>query len=493
VPTETSEAFTPGARLSRLAAENPHQPALVVRQVDGTASTLTRGELDAWSNRLAHRLAHDGVGPQSFVAIHVPTSLEHVVATFAAYKLGACPMPIGYRIPEAERDALLALAAPAAVISDAGELAGISRQAMRALDGYPDRPLPDAVPQPYKAIASGGSTGRPKLVVSPGAFRYPGDRHPFALALGLKAGDCLYSPGPLYHNQAFLFTQVALFAGGSVILNEKFDADQALATIQHYRPSVLSLVPTMMSRMLRAPGLADADLGSVRSMWHLAAPCPEWVKRGWIDLLGADRVNELWAATELTGVTLIRGEEWLRHPGSVGRGWNTEIRILDAGRRPLPPGEVGEVFSRFAGGPAQYRYLGAAALETVEDDFTSVGDLGYLDAEGYLYLADRRVDLVITGGANVVPAEVESALTQHPAVRDAAVIGLKDDDLGRRVHAIVELAPGIGESVLPELELHMRKLLAGYKVPRSYEVIPTLPRDEAGKIRKSVLRDERGG
>jgi bile acid-coenzyme A ligase len=249
----------------------------------------------------------------------------------------------------------------------------------------------------------------------------------------------------------------------------------------------------MMSRMLRAPGLAKADLSSVRSMWHLAAPCPEWVKRGWIDLLGARRVNELWAATELTGVTTIDGEQWLEHPGSVGRGWHTEIRILDAERRPLPPGEVGEVFSRFGGGPAQYRYLGAAALETVEDDFSSVGDLGYLDAEGYLYLADRRVDLIISGGANVVPAEVESVLTQHSAVRDAAVIGLKDDDLGRRVHAIVELAAGIDATVLPELDRHMRTLLAGYKVPRNYEVVAALPRDEAGKIRKSTLRDERGG
>jgi len=489
----SARIFTPGARLGQLAAEDPHERALLVRQADGTTSSLSRGELDAWSNRLAHRLAQDGVGPRSFVAIHLPTSLEHVVATLAAYKLGVCPMPISHRMPEAERDALLALAAPAAVVSDAGELAGISRQAMRALDGYPDRPPPDVVPQPYKAIASGGSTGKPKLVVSPGAFQYPGERHPFALALGLKAGDCLYSPGPLYHNQAFLFTQVALFAGGSVILNERFDAGQALDTIHRYRPSVLSLVPTMMSRMLRAPELASTDFGSVRSMWHLAAPCPAWVKRGWIELLGARRVNELWAATELTGVTLIDGEEWLRHPGSVGCGWNTEIRILDAERRPLPPGEVGEVFSRFAGGPAQYRYLGAAALETVGDGFASVGDMGHLDDEGYLYLADRRVDLVISGGANVVPAEVEAALTRHPAVRDAAVIGLRDDDLGRRVHAIVELAPGIDASVLPELDRHVRGLLAGYKVPRSYEVVPALPRDEAGKIRKSALRDARGG
>lgn len=489
----STQTFTPGARLGQLAAEKPDELALIVQQLDGTTSTLTRGELEVWSNRLAHRLARDGVGPQSFVVIHIPNSAEHVVATFATYKLGACPMPIGHRMPEAERDALLTLAAPAAIISDVAELAGISRRDMQSLDAYPDQPPPDAVPQPYKAIASGGSTGRPKLIVSPGAFCYPADQHPFALALGFNASDRLYSPGPLYHNQAFLFTQVILFAGGSVILNEKFDAEQTLAVIQEHRPTVLSLVPTMMSRMLRAPGLAKADLGSVRSMWHLAAPCPEWVKRGWIDLLGASRVNELWAATELTGVTTIDGEQWLAHPGSVGRGWHTEIRILDAERRPLPPGEVGEVFSRFAGGPAQYRYLGAAALETVEDDFSSVGDLGYLDAEGYLYLADRRVDLIISGGANVVPAEVESVLTQHPAVRDAVVIGLKDEDLGRRVHAIVELAAGHDAAVLPQLDRHMRTLLAGYKVPRNYEIVAALPRDEAGKIRKSTLRDERGG
>ena len=206
----STQTFTPGARLGQLAADHPDELALIVQQVDGSASTLTRGELEAWSNRLAHRLAQDGTGPQSFVAIHVPTSLEHVVATLAAYKLGACPMPISHRMPEAERDALLALATPSAIISDDDKLAGITRHATRSLDGYPDQPPPDVVPQPYKAIASGGSTGQPKLVISPGAFNYPADQHPFALALGFKTGDRLYSPGPLYHNQAFLFTQVEI-------------------------------------------------------------------------------------------------------------------------------------------------------------------------------------------------------------------------------------------------------------------------------------------
>jgi len=217
------------------------------------------------------------------------------------------------------------------------------------------------------------------------------------------------------------------------------------------------------------------------------------VKRGWIERLGPEKVNELWAATEFTGVTVINGREWLQKPGSVGKGFATEIRILDEQHRPLPVGEIGEIFTRFNGAPADYSYLGAKATEMVDGDFASVGDLGYVDAEGYLFLADRRVDLIITGGANVVPAEVEAILTQHPGVRDAAVIGLKDDDLGRRVHALIEPANADAPPALEELDAHLRRNLASYKLPRSYEILATLPRDEAGKIRRSKLRDDRGG
>ena len=310
---------------------------------------------------------------------------------------------------------------------------------------------------------------------------------------GSNAADRLYSPGPLYHNQAFTFTQRILFVGGSAVLNEKFDAEKCLASIAEHRPTVLNLVPTMMLRMLRSKNLETADLSSVRSLWHLAAPCPDWVKRGWIERLGAEKVNELWGATEVTGVTVINGREWLQKPGSVGQGVATEIRILDAQRQPLPVGEVGEIFTRFNGAPADYSYLGAKPIETVDGDFASVGDLGYVDADGYLFLADRRVDQIITGGANVVPAEVEAILTQHPGVRDAAVIGLKDDDLGRRVHALIEPANADAPPALEALDAHLRLHLAGYKLPRGYEIVAMLPRDEAGKIRRSKLRDERGG
>ena len=487
------QLMTPGARLTQLAAARPDEVALIVLLQQGGEETLTRLALEQWANRLAHLLAEAGVRQKSFVAINLPNGVEHVVATLAAYKLGACPVPVSHRMPAAERDQLMALAPPTAVLSDAPELKGITCAEMRALDRYPVTSPPDAISQPFKAIASGGSTGKPKLILSPAAFHFEVDKHPFAALLDLGEGDRLYSPGPLYHNQAFVFTQAALFIGASVMLNEKFDAERALSAIEQFRPSILNLVPTMMLRMQRAPAFQTTDFSQVRKAWHLAAPCAPWVKRAWIERIGAAKVWEMWASTEMTGVTIIDGNDWLTHPGSVGKGYHTQIRILDEQRRAMPPMEVGEIFTRVFDGPPQYQYLGSKPLETVDTEFASVGDLGYVDAEGYLYLADRRVDLIISGGANVIPAEVEAILTQLPGVRDAAVIGLKDEDLGRRVHALVEPSPGHAVPSQAELDAHMRKHLASYKMPRSYEIVELLPRDEAGKIRRSKLRDERGG
>jgi bile acid-coenzyme A ligase len=485
-------SLTPGARLTQLGAARPHEIATICERSAGGDESLTRLELEQWANRLAHRLAEFHVGPGTFVAIIVPTGLDHVVATLATYKLGGCPMAISYSMPPAERDAMMALAAPKAVISDATELGGVTRAEMKRLEHFPTSPPPDAIPQPFKAVGSGGSTGKPKLIVAPGAFCFPPASHPFAVVLGIADGDRVYSPGPLYHNQAFLFSQVALFAGASVVIDERFDAERALAAIEQHRPTILNVVPTMMLRMARAPSFHCRDLSSIRTLWHMAAPCADWVKRAWIERIGATRVCELWSATEVTGATTIDGEEWLRRPGSVGRGYRTEIRILDAQRRPLPPGEVGEIYTRFNRSPPQYLYLGAAPLDTIDGGFASVGDLGYLDADGYLFLADRRMDLIISGGANIFPAEVEAVLTQFEGVGDAAVIGLKDEDLGRRVHALIEPSPGV-HLCQAALDAHLRKLLARYKVPRTYEFVEQLPRDEAGKIRRSKLRDERGG
>ncbi len=485
--------LTPGEAVQAFARQNPDEVVVICAREDGGVDELTRSGLDSWSNRLAHSLIEKGVASGHFVAIVLPTCIEHIVATIATYKAGGTPMPVSYSMPPEERDAVLALAQPKCVFSDQDGLDAISRADMQALDSFPDTLPEGRVPNPIKALGSGGSTGKPKLIVTPGPFQFPVGDHPTAKLLRFDASDLKYSPGPLYHNGPFFFTHTMLFQGGRVMLNERFRAARALELVEQYRPTVLNLVPTMMQRMLREPGVEDRDLSSVRLVWHLAAPCPEWAKRGFIDLLGAEKILELWAATEGTGVTVIDGEEWLEHPGSVGRGVMTEFRIVDDNRNQLPPGEVGEIFSRFGDGTPGYQYLGAKPLEDIGEGFVSVGDLGYLDEDGYLYLSDRRTDMIISGGANVFPAEVEAVISIHPKVQDVAVVGLADEDLGRRVHAIVEPLDFADPPEIRELEARCLKELARYKVPREFELIEKLPRTEAGKIRRMALREERGG
>jgi len=489
------DLWTLAQSLRELADQKPSETVLVCVKEDGTEASLSRMDLETWTNQMARRLAADGVVQGSFVAIILPTCIEHFVASLAAHKLGACPMPVNVRMPAAERDALIALGKPVSIVADAPELRGISRAEMAELHtSSADASCPpptEAIPQPAKAVASGGSTGKPKLIVSPGAFAYPRRGHPLGPGLRLKENDMMYSPGPLYHNAPFLFSLVTLFQGGRVLINERFRADRCLDLVEKHKPTVLNLVPTMMQRMLRVPGIENRNFDSVRILWHLAAPCPAWAKEAWINLIGADRVWELWAATEITGITTISGSDWLTHRGSVGKGFGTEIHILDTGGLLCETGKVGEIWTRFAGGPPQYSYLGADPLPETEDGFSFVGDMGHVDEEGYLYLSDRRVDMIISGGANVYPAEIEAVLTSHPGVRDAAVIGLKDEDLGRRVHAIIEPMSLDDPPEIRELDLLCRDHLSRYKTPRSYEFLEQLPRNQAGKIRRSSLRDER--
>jgi len=487
----TEDLWTPGRAVHHYARENPDEVVLtLVRRQDGHEQ-LSRAQLDSWSSRIAHMLIEKGVGVGDYVAITYPNSIEHVVVTMGIYKAGGTPMPVCHSMPPAERDALIELAAARTIFSDLTELDGITRQQLQDLDGYPETMPPDVIPQPTKALASGGSTGRPKLIVSPGPFAYANGVHPLAIICQLEKTDITYSPGPFYHNGPFLHTQIVLFHGARVVMNDRFDAGVALDVIEKYRCNVLNLVPTMMQRMLQEEDVEQRDFSSIRLLWHYASACPAWVKEKWIELIGGDKLWELWAATEFNGLTTISGDDWLQHRGSVGKPVMTEFRIVDEQMNELPAGEVGEIYSRFAGGPPPYVYLGSDPLPITEDNFSSVGDLGYLDEEGYLYLSDRRVDLIISGGENIFPAEIESIVSAHPKVRDVAVVGINDDDLGQRVHAIIEpidISDPPGDEELDEM---CRASLARYKTPRSYEIIEKLPRNEAGKIRRLALRKER--
>jgi len=303
--------------------------------------------------------------------------------------------------------------------------------------------------------------------------------------------DTVLIPGPLYHNGPFICTFGALQVGARVVILRKFDAEATLHAIARQHASWVYLVPTMMSRISRLPAEIRAryDVSSLRTAWHLAAPCPPWLKEEWIKWLGADVIMELYGGTEGQARTVITGREWLSHRGSVGKvDPSGEMKAFDTEGRELPAGQIGEIYMRRAEGLAPtYRYVGAEA-RTLPGGWESLGDIGWFDEEGYLYLADRRTDMILVGGANVYPAEVEAAIEEHPLVHSCAVIGLPDDDLGNRDHAIVH---ALGEIGPEELSDHLAGRLVSYKRPRSFEFISEPLRDDAGKVRRSALREER--
>jgi bile acid-coenzyme A ligase len=285
-------------------------------------------------------------------------------------------------------------------------------------------------------------------------------------------------------------TAAGLLLGNHVVVMSRFDPAETLRLIDQHRVSWLSLVPTMMLRIWRLPEAVrvSADVPSLEVAFHLAAPCPAWLKQAWIDWLGPEKVLELYGGTELQAMTVITGTEWLDHRGSVGRPVIGEIQIRDLDGRPVPAGEEGEIWMRRGtGAPPPYRYIGATA-RSAADGWESLGDIGHLDADGYVYVTDRFADMILVGGANVYPAEIEAALDEHPAVRSCCVIGLPDEDLGNIPYAIVELSEPVSDE---DLTAHLRQRLAPYKLPRMIERSTTPLRDDAGKVRRSALRADR--
>lgn len=447
---------------------------------------LSWGGLERRANRLAHALAARGVREGDFVTLALPNGLGFHLACFALWKLGATPHIVSARTPAAEMRAILDLARPRMVLGEGGV-------PVAALDGAgdDDSPPPARVARHWKAMSSGGSTGRPKIIVD----ETPAAIDPAEWFLDMPANDCVLNPGPLYHNAPFISAHFALFRGNRVVGLARFDPQDALRAIARHRVRWTMMVPTMMHRIWRLPEevRASFDLSSLEIVGHVASPMPVWLKEKWIEWLGAHRVWELYGGTEAVGATWISGVEWLERKGSVGRCIRgSRVKILDGSGRECAPGEIGEVYMMPDGGPrSSYRYLGAERRADPQG-WESLGDMGWVDEDGYLYLADRRHDLILSGGANIYPAEVEAALVEHPGVDSAVAIGLPDDDLGETVHAIVRPA-GAGRSPLDETDLRafMETRLARYKTPRSYEFVDFPLRDDAGKVRRSQLRAER--
>jgi len=474
-----------GAALATVAARKPEQWAVKCRD-----ETCSWNDLHRRTNRIARGLLARGVRHGDFLTIALPNSIGFVEAFYAAWKIGATPQPVSWRLPLAEMKAIADLANSPIVVNDTPLDIGrpvVPIAELLALSND-DSDLPDVISPSWKAPTSGGSTGRPKLIVAgtPGVIQEGG-----ATMWSIKPDDVVLMPGPLYHNGPLVTAFPALMMGAQLVIMSKFDAEETLRLIEKHRATWVYLVPTMMGRIWRLPKEVREkyDLSSLCTLWHLAAPCPAWLKEEWINWLGPDVIWELYGGTEGVAATIISGSEWLTHRGSVGRiALGGAIEAFAPDGKMLPRGETGEIFMKLRPDqPSSYRYIGAET-RALDGGWESIGDIGWLDADGYLYLADRRTDLILVGGANVYPAEVEAVIDEHPLVQSSCVIGVPDDDLGSRVHAIVQPRPGLTQG---ELEVHLADRLVRYKMPRSIEFVAEPLRDDAGKVRRSQLRDER--
>lgn len=475
-------------RLAALASAHPARPAVIFVPVEGGEETLSWASLEGASNRLGRLLAERGVDADATVVAAAGNSLEQILFTLAAWKLGALVLPLRAALPPRERNAILALARPALTLAAWPDLPWpllTPAESTSAGPRFSDAPLPP-VRHPGKAIGSGGSTGRPKIIVdrawNPAAAPLAGRR------LGTRPGQVQLVAAPLYHNSPFLQAFGGLADDHTLVLMEKFDAGRAADLIERHRVSYAYLPPILMRRLALLPDFPARDFSSFDAMHSSAAVCPVWLKQVWIDKLGPEKVYEVYGSAEGIGSTIIRGDEWLAHRGSVGRSSTSELRILDEARQPLPPGAVGEIyFRRLDGSVPTFSYVGGDPLTTTGDGFASLGDLGWLDEDGYLYIADRRVDMIVSGGANIYPAEVEAALGEHPGLADVVVVGVPDEEWGRRAHAIVQPLDPVASPSVAALDTFVRERIAGWKAPKSYEFVAELPRTEAGKIRRSEL------
>ena len=470
-------------QVSALAQADPDAPAVTC---DGR--TLTRAELDASTNRLARACAALGVGVGDYVSIAMPNSIAWIQTMIACWKLGAVPQPLSARLPDAEFIGILDLKPRALIVGrddPCGEVPSVPADFVPD-PALSDATLPEAVSPVWKSMTSGGSTGRPKLIEAGGDSRVPAEN---GYTMGAQEGDVNLVSVPLSHSTGFNMATAGLLLGHHLVVMPRFDAHQFLRLVCEHHVTFLATVPTIMQRLLpvyRAdPGAYD--LSSIRRFWHLGAPCPPMVKLAWVDLLGPEQVWELYGGTELQALTFISGSEWLTHRGSVGRVVAGEMKVLDDDGNECPPGKLGEIYMRpNEGAGPTYRYIGSTAKS--RDGWDSLGDLGWFDAAGYLYLADRRIDMFTVGGRNVYPAEIENALAEHPAVLSCLVVGVPHEDLGQVPHALVHTdSAALSADDVAEF---VAQRLSDYKVPRSVEFVDTPLRDDAGKARRSAVRDK---
>jgi long-chain acyl-CoA synthetase len=503
------------------AAAHPEQPALVMA---GTGETVTYLEFEQRANRLAHALRRHGLRRGDHIAVlsengpwmlSIQAAAERTGLYYTLINSYLSAEEVAYVVDNSRARVFFSTVGRGEVARDAAEQApGVERTVMIGLEGegegedgrweslasfmagMPDTPVDDEQ-LGAAMLYSSGTTGRPKGILRPLPQADPAEALPvmaFVVGLfGFRPGMTYLNPAPLYHSAPQASVSAAIRMGSTVVVMEHFDAEQWLAAVERYRVTHCQMVPTMFHRLLRLPTeVRDRyDLSSLECIVHAAAPCPVPVKQAMIDWLGPI-VREYYGATEANGFTFCDSAEWLARPGTVGRAVLGQIVIRDEAGQECPPGTDGVVWFR---GATNFEYFEDAdkTAESREEDgnLSTVGDVGHVDADGWLFLTDRKSYMIISGGVNIYPQETENLLSTHPAVADVAVIGVPNEEMGEEVKAVVQ--PANGQAPGPDLERELirfcRQHLAHFKCPRSVDFVDELPRLPTGKLYKRLLRD----
>jgi long-chain acyl-CoA synthetase len=497
-----------------IAANDPERTAVI--EPRGTA--ISYAELAALADRYGRGLQALGLRPGDTVAGMLPNSAEALALFFAAAQTGLYVVPVNWHLTAAEAAYILADSGAGAFIAherfagmatEAADLAGIGQKARFAAGAIPGfAPLTtlgadgEGRPDPRTAggpmVYTSGTSGRPKGVRRPLTGADP-DQPPMAatwffgiFSLAPNDANVHLCCSPLYHTAVLNFATISVQLGHPVVLMDRFEPEQMLRLIQRHRVTHTHMVPTQFRRLLALPQATRDryDTSSMRAAIHSAAPCPPDVKRQMLDWWGPV-ITEYYAASE-GGGTSITGPQWLARPGSVGLPWpGSEVHVLDADGNDLPAGEPGLVYMRMGTSTFDYHRDAEKTLASRARGMFTVGDIGYLDADGYLYLCDRKSDMIISGGVNIYPAEIEAELSAHPAVDDVAVFGIPHDEWGEEIKAVVQPAPGAepGPELTADLLAFLDGRLARFKLPRSIDYVTELPRDPNGKLYKRRLRD----
>jgi len=495
------------------ARERPDHAAVVMA---GSGDTLTYKELDERSNQLAQLWHERGLRRGDHIAILLQNHPRYFEVVWAALRSGLYYTPVNWHLTAPEVAYIVGDCGARSVVTSvdfADRVTDINPEIALVIDGdldgweryedvvgaQPTTPLAEE-PEGQGMFYSSGTTGRPKGILFPLPNRSIHDEHPlvqYASPITNTGDDVYLSPAPLYHTAPVVFSSMVHRVGGTVVVLERWDPTACLEAIQRYRVTTAQFVPTMFVRLLKLPPdvRESYDVSTLRLVSHAAAPCPVEVKRQVIEWLGPI-VWEYYAGSENVGSTLIGPEDWLAHPGSVGVPMMTTVHICDDEHNELPVGEVGSIWFETPG--ATFEYHGdpeKTAKSRSPEGWFNLGDVGYLDDEGYLYLTDRRSFTIISGGVNIYPQEAEDVLVLHPAVADVAVFGVPNDDLGEEVKAVVQLLEP--ERASPEVEAELlafcRERLAAFKCPRSVDFDANLPRQDTGKLYKRLLKDRYWG